>query len=162
MHTIVGYIGGGTCCDRRSRRAVICQQWKYYRSTFYSRQVTSLSYFSCIYSLFHFCIIPPLLTFLSCMLFATLDYPWPCSHRSSLHNIAAMKQIIMSSSRRLKGEIGLFEQGQGLLDLPAAVLALPSHRPHASLYPQRMSNLPEDCPYLWPWCRQVTSNHTSS
>ena len=63
----------------------------------------------------------------------------------------------MSSSRRLKGELGLFEQGQGLLDLPAAVLALPSHRPHASLYPQRMSNLPEDCPYLWPWCRQVTT-----
>ena len=77
------------------------------------------------------------------------------TRRSSNHNVAAIKQLVMTTARREGGDITVFEHGEGLLDLPAALRALPSHRPHASLHPARVSNLPQDCPYLWPWCRQA-------
>ena len=37
----------------------------------------------------------------------------------------------------------IFEQGAGILDLDSAFQALKVHRPHASLLPSKVSNLPE-------------------
>jgi len=73
--------------------------------------------------------------------------------RTVLHNIAAIKQILHASSQQLLAS-SIFEQGAGLINVTAAYNALLRHIPHISLYPSRISNLPSDCPYLWPWCTQ--------
>eukprot|EP01041_Mallomonas_annulata_P003854 gene3854-7686_t len=73
--------------------------------------------------------------------------------RHNVRNIAAIKQILMSSAHRLSGP-SIFEQGAGLLNITAANGLIQTHRPHVSVFPSRISNLPEDCPYLRPWCTQ--------
>ena len=76
------------------------------------------------------------------------------TQRAAVHNSAAIKQILHASSRQLSTP-SIFEQGAGLINVTAAYNALLSHVPHISLYPDRLSNFPSDCPYLWPWCTQL-------
>jgi membrane-bound transcription factor site-1 protease len=68
-------------------------------------------------------------------------------------NIATIKQILISSSTRLN-ESSIFEQGGGLINLTKSYYNIQKHIPHASLFPSWISNLPSDCPYMWPWCTQ--------
>lgn len=79
--------------------------------------------------------------------------------RKHLSNVAAMKQILMSSADPLVGDDlnptpSIFEQGAGLLNIDKAYERVKEHVPHVSMWPSRVSNHPEDCPYLWPFCSQ--------
>jgi len=73
--------------------------------------------------------------------------------RKKIKNIAAIKQILMSSSSKLKLS-SIFEQGAGIMNITSAYEYLKTFEPHASLHPPHVSNLVEDCPYMWPWCTQ--------
>jgi membrane-bound transcription factor site-1 protease len=79
--------------------------------------------------------------------------------RKQLSNVAAMKQILMSSADQLVGDDSnpapsICEQGAGLLNIDKAYEKVIQHVPHVSLWPSRLSNQPKDCPYLWPFCSQ--------
>jgi hypothetical protein len=85
-------------------------------------------------------------------------------HREDLLNIAAIKQILILSSTKLVNKVPatppqdtptIFEQGAGLLNLDEIMrTTLKSFQPHVSFWPNRVSNHPKDCPYLWPFCDQ--------
>lgn len=72
---------------------------------------------------------------------------------SSVHNAAAIKQILTDSAVTLDSH-SIFEQGPGRVDAKSALQLARSFTPHVSLFPPRVSNRPQDCPYMWPWCTQ--------
>lgn len=84
----------------------------------------------------------------------------PSLFREELMNIAAIKQILILSSSKLTTPLinnpidpTIFEQGAGLLNLDEIMTTtLKTFQPHVSFWPNRISNHPEDCPYLWPFC----------
>lgn len=75
----------------------------------------------------------------------------PPARRTVLVNPASIKQVLMESAQRLPSA-GIFEQGQGKLDLVAARQGLRHYLPHASIVPPRFDAT--DCPYMWPYCAQ--------
>eukprot|EP01042_Synura_sphagnicola_P006203 gene6203-7924_t len=74
-------------------------------------------------------------------------------HEHGLHNVAAIKQVLHSSSTTLPN-YSVFEQGSGLVNATRALGLCRDFEPHISVYPRHVSNLPSDCPYHWPWCTQ--------
>lgn len=75
------------------------------------------------------------------------------TERHIIRNFAALKQIIIASAEKLP-KVSMFEQGAGLLDLTSAYAHARSFAPHVSLHPRLISNYPEECPHMWPWCVQ--------
>ena len=88
------------------------------------------------------------------LLLSSLSSPRHTARRSAVANVAAMKQILLSTANPVKG-YSLFEQGSGVLNLTAAYSSLLAHTPHVSAIPSHISNFNEDCPRLWPWCGQA-------
>ena len=77
--------------------------------------------------------------------------------RMKVSNVAAMKQILMTSADVLTGDDtnptpSICEQGAGVINIDKAYDQMIIHEPHVSLWPARISNRPADCPLLWPYC----------
>lgn len=75
----------------------------------------------------------------------------PQASRARLVTPASMKQALTETALRLPGP-GIFEQGQGRIDVPAAAEFLRTYRPRASVVPPALDAT--DCPYMWPYCAQ--------
>lgn len=95
--------------------------------------------------------------------------------RTKWTNVASVQQVLSHSARLIRssgsnGNVGLFEQGSGALDIPAALHYYTStFEPHISIFPPYVSNrithqFPTasenqrhgsgKCDYMWPWCTQ--------
>jgi membrane-bound transcription factor site-1 protease len=76
--------------------------------------------------------------------------------RSALVTPASIKQAVTSSAVRL-GAHGIFEQGQGRIDIYGAYEFLKDYKPHATVLPRKLDFT--DCPYMWPYCNQPFYRH---
>ncbi len=75
------------------------------------------------------------------------------ARRAELINPASVKQVLLESSVRLvRGGVGLFEQGAGKLNLPAAVKLMQQYEPRISFHPPYLDAT--ECPYFAPYCEQ--------
>lgn len=77
----------------------------------------------------------------------------PLLAKKDMRNVAAVKQILHASSEMV-GQSSMYAVGSGLLNVDRAIDTTVSFTPHASLYPDYISNFPELCPYYTPYCNQ--------
>eukprot|EP00040_Diaphanoeca_grandis_P025784 m.143337 g.143337 ORF g.143337 m.143337 type:complete len:830 (+) comp30312_c0_seq1:370-2859(+) len=83
----------------------------------------------------------------------------PADQRSRLLNPASMKQALVESATKIAPSTstsasapGIFEQGQGKINMLAAHDILRTYNPRASVLPPVFDTT--DCPYMWPYCEQ--------
>ncbi|PKU76334.1 membrane-bound transcription factor site-1 protease [Dendrobium catenatum] len=75
----------------------------------------------------------------------------PENARKDLLNPASMKQALVEAATKLSGP-NIYEQGAGKLNLLGSYEILKEYKPRATLFPSVLDY--EDCPYMWPFCRQ--------
>ncbi|KAL0905860.1 hypothetical protein M5K25_024305 [Dendrobium thyrsiflorum] len=75
----------------------------------------------------------------------------PENARKDLLNPASMKQALVEAATKLSGP-NIYEQGAGKLNLWGSYEILKEYMPRATLFPSVLDY--EDCPYMWPFCRQ--------
>lgn len=56
--------------------------------------------------------------------------------------------------------LNIYEQGAGRVNLAASMKVLQGYQPRASIIPSSIDLT--DCPYMWPYCRQVLAGAGSS
>ncbi|KAG0503484.1 hypothetical protein HPP92_003556 [Vanilla planifolia] len=75
----------------------------------------------------------------------------PEGARKDILNPASMKQALVEGATKLSGP-NIYEQGAGKLNLWNSYEILKSYKPRATIFPSVLDY--EDCPYMWPFCRQ--------
>lgn len=75
----------------------------------------------------------------------------PEGDRKNLLNPASMKQALVEAAAKLSGP-NMYEQGAGKLNLWGSYEILKDYRPRVTIFPSVLDY--EDCPYMWPFCRQ--------